>query len=193
VAFSALKSGLMAVLASSKHEQFALLVVKGVSATKAYTLAGYSSKGARQSAARMLTNADIQARIREPQEAVSAEVITLEISSRNCRIRALQKRWDRLRDALDRILDQRGADMVDVPGGDTGMLARDYKGKESDTAVYRIDPGIVGLASELSGHEKQAAVELQQWRSHIEEHKTVEITPEAYELALLCTPEQWPR
>jgi hypothetical protein len=29
------------------------------------------------------------------------------------------------------ILDQRGADMAEVPGGASGMLARDYKGKEA--------------------------------------------------------------
>jgi phage terminase small subunit len=45
----------MAVLTNSKHEQFAQAVAKGVSATKAYVSAGYSDKGAKQSAARMRT------------------------------------------------------------------------------------------------------------------------------------------
>jgi hypothetical protein len=48
----------------------------------------------------------------------------------NNRIAALQKRWDRLRAGLDLILDQRGGDMADLPGGASGMLVRGYKGKE---------------------------------------------------------------
>ena len=180
----------MPVLECSKHEQFAQLIVKGVSATKAYVSAGYSPKGARQSASRMLTFADVCSRVRELQEAISSQVIALEISSRNARLRALQKRWDRLRAALDLILDQRGADMADVPGGASGLLVRDYKGKAANQAVYRIDLGIVALASALLAHEKQAAEELGQWKTHHPEHKVFDVTPEAYDLALLCTPEQ---
>jgi hypothetical protein len=44
---------------------------------------------------------------------------------------ALQKRRDCLRTGLDLILDQRGADIADLPGGASGMLCRDYKGKGS--------------------------------------------------------------
>jgi hypothetical protein len=36
-------------------------------------------------------------------------------------------RWN-----LDLILDQRDADMADLPGGAGGLLVRDYKGKEAD-------------------------------------------------------------
>jgi hypothetical protein len=61
--------------------------------------------------------------------------IALEFSSRNARVAALQKRWDRLRAGLDLILDQRGADMADLPSGATGLLVRDYKGKEADRLV----------------------------------------------------------
>jgi hypothetical protein len=43
---------------------------------------------------------------------------------------ALQKRRDRLRVRLGLILDQRGADTADLPGGASGLLVRDYKGKE---------------------------------------------------------------
>ena len=82
-------------------------------------------------------------RLHEPQEALSAGTIALEISSRNVRVAALQKRWDLLRAGLGLILDQRGADMADLPGGTSGMLVRDYKGKEADRLVTRIDPGVV--------------------------------------------------
>jgi hypothetical protein len=49
--------------------------------------------------------------------ALSSDTIVLKISSRNSRVAALQRRWDPLRAGLDLILDQRGADMADVPGG----------------------------------------------------------------------------
>jgi hypothetical protein len=59
--YAGLQKWFMAVMERSKHEQFAQLVSKGVSATKAYVSIGYSPKGARQSASRMLTNADVLA------------------------------------------------------------------------------------------------------------------------------------
>jgi hypothetical protein len=180
----------MAVLAYSKHEQFAQLVVKGVRATKAYVSAGYSPKGARQSASRMLKNADVRARVRELKEANSAEVIALEISSRNSRIRALQKRWDRLRAGLDRLLDERGADMAGLPGGSTGLLLRKYKGKKADRLVTRIDPAIIRLIAELLQHERQAAQEMGQWKTGVEERKTSDASPAVFTLAQLCTPEE---
>jgi hypothetical protein len=58
--------------------------------------------------------------VRGLQETISAATITLEISSRNARVQARQKRWDYLRAGLDLILDQRGADMADLPGVPTG-------------------------------------------------------------------------
>jgi hypothetical protein len=69
-------------------------------------------------------------------------------------------RWDRQRAGLDLILDQRGADMADVPGGGSGLLARDCKGKKADRKVTCSDPGVVWLVAELRAHERQAAEEL---------------------------------
>jgi hypothetical protein len=159
----------MPALLNNKQEHFAQLVVKGVSATKAYVDAGYSPKGAKQGAARLLTFVDVCSRIAELQEAISVEVIALEISSRNARVTSLQKRWDRLRDGLNLVLDERGADMAEVPGGASGLLCRDYKGKEADRLVTRIDPGVVSMVvsmvAELRAHEKQAAEELGQWQA----------------------------
>jgi hypothetical protein len=71
---------------------------------------------------------------------------------------------DSLRWNLDLILDQRGADMADLPGGASGMLVRDYKRKEAGRLVTRIDPGVVAMAAELRGPERQAAEELEQGR-----------------------------
>jgi hypothetical protein len=101
----------------------------------------------------------------------------LEISSRNARVAGLQVRWNRLRAGLELLLDQRGADMADLPGGASGLLCRDYKGKDADVLVIRIDPGVVSLVAELRGHERQAAEELEQWKTVVEECKTLHASP----------------
>jgi len=54
----------------------------------------------------------------------------LEISGHNSRVAALPKRWDPLRTGLDLVLDQRCADLVDIPGGASGMRVRGYKGRK---------------------------------------------------------------
>ena len=74
----------------------------------------------------------------------AAATIALEISSRNARVAALQKRWDRLRAGLELVLDHWGADMADLPGGGSELMVRDYKGKEADTLVYKVDTGLRG-------------------------------------------------
>jgi hypothetical protein len=74
-------------------------------------------------------NAVACSRVRELQESLSAATIALEISGRNARVAALQKRWDRLRAGLDLILDQRGAGMADIPGAASGLLVRGYKAR----------------------------------------------------------------
>jgi hypothetical protein len=47
---------------------------------------------------------------------------------------------DSLRWNPDLILDQRGADMTDVPGGASGLLVRDSKGKEADRLITASTP-----------------------------------------------------
>ena len=79
---------------------------------------------------------------------VGSGTISLGISSRNSRVAALQKRWDRLRAGLDLILDQRGADMADVPCGQRNAGAR-LQGKGADRLATRIDPRVVSLVAEL--------------------------------------------
>jgi hypothetical protein len=153
----------MAVLTNSKHEQFAQAIASGISATKAYISAGYSDKGAKQSAARMRTNADLCSRISELQETLAAGMIALEISSRNACVQALQDRWDRLRVGVAQLMAERGADMAEAPGGSTGLVVRQYQGALA-MPVYTVDTGLLFLLSELRAIEKQAAEELGQWR-----------------------------
>jgi hypothetical protein len=63
-------------------------------------------------------------RVRELQDGLSAATISFEISGRNSRVGALQKRWDRLRSGLQLILDQGRGDMADLPGGASGLPMR---------------------------------------------------------------------
>jgi hypothetical protein len=65
-----------------------------------------------------------------------------------------------LRWKLDLILDQRGADMADLPGGASGLLVRDFKGKNADRLVTRIAPGVVSLVPNC-----ETPQELAQWTS----------------------------
>jgi hypothetical protein len=44
-------------------------------------------------------------------------------------------------------------------------------GKEADRLMARIDPGVASRVAELRGHERQAAEELGQWKTHHEERK----------------------
>jgi hypothetical protein len=69
---------------------------------------------------------------------------------------------DSLRWNLDLVLDQRGTHMADLPGGASGMLCRDYTGKEADRPVMRIDRGVVSLVAELRSQGRQASQELGQ-------------------------------
>ena len=110
----------MPVLESSKHEQFAQHVAKGVSATKAYVLAGYSEKGAGPSACRMLRNASISARVAELQDAIATEMLQRSIHDVNCRLAAQQDRWLK----LQQLIAERAAapEMEGVPGGRTGLV-----------------------------------------------------------------------
>jgi hypothetical protein len=140
----------MPVLSNRKHEQFTLAIAKGETAAKAYTSAGYSERGAKQSAARLLRNANIRSRVAQIQVDLSAGTIALEISSRNARVQALQERWDRMR----RVIEQRAAspEFAKTPGGTTGLLCQDLKCK--DKPVYKLD---TALLAELRAHEQRAA------------------------------------
>jgi len=124
-----------------------------------------------------------------PGAPLSTATIPLEISSRNARVAAFQKRWDRLGASLELILDQQGADMVDIPGGASELLCRDYKGKKADRLTTRTDPGVISLVAELRGHERQAAEELERWQTRVEEPTPRDESPTAIISAMICTRE----
>jgi hypothetical protein len=170
----------MPVLGNAKHEQFALLVASGLSTTKAYIKAGYSARGARQSAHALLANPDISLRIAEVTTEISkrtmAGIVSRRVADLNARVQEWQDRWEETRDALDAIIAERGEEMSGlqargegdeelhyVAGGSTGYIVTDYKGREANVPVYRIDSGIVQLLRVLLDIGKRAAMELGQW------------------------------
>jgi phage terminase small subunit len=55
----------MATLKNIRQEEFCHAIAEGKNQTEAYIIAGYKKRGAKQSAHRLLTNADLQARIAE--------------------------------------------------------------------------------------------------------------------------------
>lgn len=65
----------MSALRNSKHEHFAHLIAKGGNPRQSYIDAGYSDKGADQSASRLLRNAEIAARVEEIKGAVIERAI----------------------------------------------------------------------------------------------------------------------
>jgi hypothetical protein len=121
--------------------------------------------------------------------ALSAATIALEIPSRTVASRR-SKRWDRLRAGLYLILQQRGADMADLPGGASGLLVLDYRGKDADWLVTRTAPGVVSLVAELLPRARQTAEELGQGKTRGEECKVIDASPAAITLALLLTDEE---
>lgn len=179
----------MAVIPNSKHEHFAQLVAKGVSASEAYVSAGYSKAGAKVSASRLLAHVNLRARVRELREILAAGTIALEISSRNARVQALQDRWSTLRAGIALLLAERGAAMARTSGGSSGLLMVDYRGKEL-MPVYRVDPGLVSLLSEVRAHEQQAATELDQWKIRTVVEAPVAETPMAIALSQIMTTAQ---
>jgi hypothetical protein len=81
--------------------------------------------------------------------------------------------------------------MADVPGGASGLLCREYRGKDAATPVVKVDPGVISLTFALLSHERQAAEELSQWKAPVQETKiTMDATPEAIGLAMVMSKEE---
>jgi phage terminase small subunit len=65
----------MPILANSLHEAFALNVAKGMNGARAYREAGGKGKNAKQLAAQLLTNIDLQNRVKEIQGKAEDEAV----------------------------------------------------------------------------------------------------------------------
>lgn len=117
-----------------------------------------------------LWNADktFSARVQQIVQATAAALLKDGIRVKENRVSNLQSRVDKML----ALIEARGVEMKDeIAGGETGLLVRDYKGKDADIPVYKFDAAVV---KELREHEKQAAIELGQWTEK-REHK-VDVT-----------------
>lgn len=124
-------------LKNAKHEHFAQLVSNGETPPRAYVLAGYSEKGARQSAHALLTKPDISDRIsalrRKKEEKHERAVETVLAEA------ALDKAWVLKR--LSRIVDM-------------GMAAEPVKDAEGNpVGEYKANLQAANKALELIGKE----------------------------------------
>lgn len=126
-----------APLKNAKHEHFAQLVSNGETQARAYVLAGYNEKGARQNAARLIANDDVRDRIdalRRQKESVHAQATKAVIAEA-----ALDKAWVLKR--LSRIVDM-------------GMAAEPVKDAEGNpVGEYRANLQAANKALELIGKE----------------------------------------
>jgi anti-sigma28 factor (negative regulator of flagellin synthesis) len=122
------------VLDNTKHEHhFAQSVATGTSATGAYTSVGYSEAGAASSASRLLTDANVSARIEELKTSIAEGVVEVDIRKRSARIQGLENNLN----CMLGLIEARALEYSDDPGGATGMLVKDYLGKNAEQS--RID------------------------------------------------------
>ncbi len=79
------------------------------------------------------------------------------VRNRESRIKNLQDRLAR----MQHMMDQRGAHLADeFPGADTGLYAKDYKGRNADQPIFRFDDKLEKAMRET---ERQLAIELNEW------------------------------
>ena len=151
------------MLENPRHEQFAQRVAAGGNAARAYVAAGYSARGAAQSALRLLKYAHIRARVAEIKKEITARLTECSIREVGERLKALESRWL----AMQRVIAERAAapEMQAASGGTTGLLVRTLKSLGSGDALRIVEEYAVdtGLLRELREHERQAAQELGQW------------------------------
>ncbi len=153
----------MATLENQAHEQFAQHYARFGNATQAYVKAGYSGKGAAQSAARLLTNAKVCERVEELRAEYNQITLAFHLADKNERVKGLQDMADRIR----RLVDARASapEMADVTGGDTGLVVADLRvigfGDNAQLVKeVRMDKAVVSEYREIS---KQIAQECGQW------------------------------
>jgi hypothetical protein len=103
-----------------------------------------------------MTNASVSARIKELKTATAANVVKVEIRKRSARVQVGQNIVDR----LCRLREARALEYADHPGGATGMLVKEYRGKNGQQEIWKFDAALV---SQTNATLKQVAIEEGQW------------------------------
>jgi len=146
----------MGPLKNIRHEKFCQGIVSGLSQTEAYTAAGYSERGAKQSAARLRNNGDVRSRIYELRQEIESSFVPLQITERLQRLEAIQDRWDALRATKEALSKEDYAAAMK-----TGVVLRKVRavghGKnERVVEDYEINSALIEA---LNSVEKRAATE----------------------------------
>jgi hypothetical protein len=119
--------------------------------------------------------------IEELKATIAAGVVDLEIRKRSARVQVLQTRLD----GMLALSAARALVYADYPGGGaTGMLVKDYRGKNAEQEIWKFD---AALEAQIKDTLKQAAIEEGQWtearsegrRGNERDHGAAERRPEA--------------
>ena len=103
-----------------------------------------------------MANPKVSARIKELKTATAANVVKVEIRKRSARVQVGQNLVDR----MCRLRETRAAEYADHPGGATGMLVKEYRGKNGQQEVWKFDESLV---AQTHATLKQVAIEEGQW------------------------------
>src|ERR1039457_734688 len=122
------------------------------SRTLAYTAVGYSEAGAAASASRLLSDTNVSARIEELKTSIAEGVVEVDIRQRPARVQVLENNLN----CMLGLIEARGVEHADYPGGDTGMLVKDYRGKNAEREIWKLDAALV---RQINATMKQAAIE----------------------------------
>lgn len=96
------------------------------------------------------------------REEFEAEAIGEGLSRRAVRIRQLETLFDKHLE----LIRARGAEMAgEIAGGDQGLMARDYKGKDADTPIYKYDGALI---KEMRGMLDDIAREMGERKTNVE-------------------------
>ena len=174
----------MSALKNIRHEKFCQGFVSGLSQTKAYTLAGYSERGAKQSAARLMNNTDVRSRVSELRREIESSYIRLQITERDERLKAAQERWDGMREVIQA---RKTGDWSRALK--TGLCVRKQRvigtGKNAKIIEdYEVD---TALLDALAGLEKQVAIETGQWSEKQDIGVTGQLSAQAITLSKIMT------
>jgi hypothetical protein len=120
--------------------------------------------------------------VHELQEAISAVTVALEISSRNSRVVALQKRWER---PARRPGSARRGHGRRTRRRQRGCWCASTRARKPTRLVTRIDPGAGSRWSPRCA-AKTATDELERWKTGAEERKVIDASAAAITLAMLA-------
>ena len=150
-------------LKNPRWEKFANEFVKHGNATRAYKSAGYTGRGAEQSASALLRVPEVSSRVEEIKRVITERILRREICKRQARIDAAQDRWQRMMGVI--VARAEDPDMRNAAGGDQGVLVRRLKmlGAGENAQLVEEFEFDAALMREIREIEKQVAIETGEW------------------------------